>query len=1343
MGAPPGDNFMDSVSLSGDCGLVGTSTVDATSEPEEPLHHGTSATASVWYRWTASVAGSVTIYTISGDFVSRLAVYTGDALAALSSVKSGADEVEFSATAGTEYRIALDVVSSTGDSNLVWCLNPEGRPPNDDFSDRESLSGDSGVRVASNESATAENLDPDIADVDSEGTLWWSWIPSRSGYASIQTTFSNFDTVLGVYRGTELSDLDEVQSDDDSGPLLTSYVLIEVLAGVQYQIEVGGYKAKRGTVVMRWNLLTNSCGDPDPAVSPVPESGSVVDGLIPELSWSKDRTLSRKVIYGDDDRLDVYEVDDENLLRVWESTVALVSPNQLITDDTDGSVQLVGGVAFGTAYNLCDDEPFFDQPVPANCSGFLVGTDLVATAGHCIGVGECGSVAFVFGFHMLDKDTAVLEFDASDVYYCHEVVASVDNEEGSDWAIVRLDREVVGREPLRLRRQGTVSSGQSLVVIGHPTGLPAKIAGNAQVLSNSSAAYFVTNLDAFGGNSGSAVFNADDFTVEGILVRGEEDFVEDGDCQRSNVCPEDGCGGEDATRTSEFASLVPAISSSLSYEVFFGPCGDMSVVANTMSASWSPDELQPGVEYCWQIVTTNECGTSTGPTWRFTTPIVCDNPDLDTDSDGTPDCNDDCPTDENKTSSGACGCGVADADTDTDGVFDCNDGCPTDESKTNAGACGCGVPDTDTDGDGAADCNDGCPTDENKTNGGTCGCGVPDTDTDGDGAADCNDGCPTDGSKTNAGACGCGVPDTDTDGDGAADCNDGCPTDESKTNVGTCGCGVPDTDTDGDGTPDCSDGCPNDDSKTDPGTCGCGAPDTETDSDGTPDCDDGCPTDENKIDPGLCGCGVPETDTDGDGTPDCNDGCPDDPTKINPGVCGCGASDADTDGDGTPDCNDGCPGDRNKTNSGVCGCGVADTDTDSDGVPDCNDACPDDGNKTDPGTCGCGVVDSDTDSDGVSDCNDGCPGDGDKIDAGSCGCGVADTDGDSDGVSDCNDGCPRDGNKTDAGTCGCGVTDTDGDSDGVPDCNDGCPEDRNKTNPEACGCGVADTDTDSDGVSDCNDGCPEDANKPHPGTCGCGVPDSDMDGDGTPDCIDGCPNDGSKSNSGTCGCGVPDTDVDSDGVLGCNDNCPGDWNDDQLDLDGDFVGDACDDDDDNDGMPDESDNCPLVSNSSQENLDGDLSGDACDPDDDGDKIPDGADNCPFTENTDQKNSDLDGLGDACDNCPNDDNEDQADSDNDGVGDVCTVHQVEFLRGDANFDGVLNISDPIASLDFLFRGRFIPPCADAVDFNDDGRNDVSDPVAALSYLYRGGAPPPAPHPAPGQDPTDADLLTCKG
>jgi beta-propeller repeat-containing protein/thrombospondin type 3 repeat protein len=72
---------------------------------------------------------------------------------------------------------------------------------------------------------------------------------------------------------------------------------------------------------------------------------------------------------------------------------------------------------------------------------------------------------------------------------------------------------------------------------------------------------------------------------------------------------------------------------------------------------------------------------------------------------------------------------------------------------------------------------------------------------------------------------------------------------------------------------------------------------------------------------------------------------------------------------------------------------------------------------------------------------------------------------------------------------------------------------------------------------------------------------------------------------------------------------------------------------DGDGVADASDNCAGVANQDQGNVDGDLLGDACDPDRDGDRIRNDADNCPDAANPSQRDTDGDGIGDACDSTP--------------------------------------------------------------------------------------------------------------
>ena len=90
------------------------------------------------------------------------------------------------------------------------------------------------------------------------------------------------------------------------------------------------------------------------------------------------------------------------------------------------------------------------------------------------------------------------------------------------------------------------------------------------------------------------------------------------------------------------------------------------------------------------------------------TVTIIDDDAKDSDGDGVPDSEDGCPNDPDKTTPGACGCGVADMDSDGDGIPDCNDLCPNDPAKTSPGVCGCGTPDIDSDGDGYTSCQGDC-----------------------------------------------------------------------------------------------------------------------------------------------------------------------------------------------------------------------------------------------------------------------------------------------------------------------------------------------------------------------------------------------------------------------------------------------------------------------------------------------------------------------------------------------------------------------------------------------------------------------------------------------------------
>ncbi len=297
--------------------------------------------------------------------------------------------------------------------------------------------------------------------------------------------------------------------------------------------------------------------------------------ILPLTAGAKEQ----KSIYGSDNRQELFASSSE-MQKLADSVVSLWESKNVAGD---GKTFRLNTMNFGQALNLCATERFRDQPIGAFCSGTLVGEDIVMTAGHCItNEIRCADTKFVFGFAV--KSTggqAVTSMPVSEVYGCKKIIkrdlstqptgfgsaisaligSMINGGTGPDYALVQLDRKVTGHKPLAINRKQRLAKGDPMFVIGHPVGLPLKVAGDAKVRDAGPRYFFMTDLDTFGGNSGSAVFNARTNLIEGILVRGGTDFVQSptGGCTVSYQVGQEEGKGEAVTKISALAEYIPAL----------------------------------------------------------------------------------------------------------------------------------------------------------------------------------------------------------------------------------------------------------------------------------------------------------------------------------------------------------------------------------------------------------------------------------------------------------------------------------------------------------------------------------------------------------------------------------------------------------------------------------------------------------------------------------------------------------------------------------------------------------------------------------------------------------------
>ena len=261
---PSNDNFANATPVTRAGSFFGINTF-ATTEFGELSFPGYSGSRSVWYQWIAPSSGFFTFSTAGSAFDTTMAVFTGSAVQFLTLIVADDDSgpgssslVTFFANAGTTYSIGVKAFFGSG-GNYVLNVpaaglggGGSGGITNDLFSAAQVITGPSGTVSGTTFGTSKEVGEPIHAGNPGGASIWYSWTAPVSGGVTFDTLGANFNTLLAVYTGTDVTNLTMVANDDNSGPNGSSRVRFTAVAGTNYFLAVDAFNGLAGSSILNW-----------------------------------------------------------------------------------------------------------------------------------------------------------------------------------------------------------------------------------------------------------------------------------------------------------------------------------------------------------------------------------------------------------------------------------------------------------------------------------------------------------------------------------------------------------------------------------------------------------------------------------------------------------------------------------------------------------------------------------------------------------------------------------------------------------------------------------------------------------------------------------------------------------------------------------------------------------------------------------------------------------------------------------------------------------------------------------------------------------------------------------
>ena len=314
------------------------------------------------------------------------------------------------------------------------------RPANDDFGSSTKLSSRGISLVTNTRFASLQANEPEHGAVfGGDKSLWWTWTPSSDNIAFIDTSGSDFDTVIAVYTGNSLGNLQPIASINNIGSKLDAFLTFPAQRGVGYRIAISGANEEAsGTLRMR--LTPN--GQPD-LLAPVvaidtPLSGTLSLGNRIEVTG----TAFDPNPNGSGVNQVLIRINNDTIGRLadgttrWSATASLVPGQNLIqavVRDFSGNIALSQPVNVNFFIADPANDHFANAEVLDGAEGEVLGNSRAATKqfGEPLHAGNLGGKSLWYSFTPtedgeLDLLTRGSNFDTLLGVYNGEKVTALD-----------------------------------------------------------------------------------------------------------------------------------------------------------------------------------------------------------------------------------------------------------------------------------------------------------------------------------------------------------------------------------------------------------------------------------------------------------------------------------------------------------------------------------------------------------------------------------------------------------------------------------------------------------------------------------------------------------------------------------------------------------------------------------------------------------------------------------------------------------------------------------------------------------------------------------------------------